>query len=65
MSGPDLRNLDTGDVADDVTTTTCAACPHPWSDHDRIAVRFCTATAAGALGRGCVCTAYANGAGSR
>ncbi|MCT2582034.1 RGCVC family protein [Actinophytocola gossypii] len=44
-------------------TTACAACPHPWPDHDRIAARFCTATTVGKLGRGCVCTADADSAG--
>nr|CTQ98361.1 hypothetical protein [Kibdelosporangium sp. MJ126-NF4] len=38
----------------------CASCPHPWSSHDRIAVRYCTATATATGGhshsRGCVCT---------
>jgi hypothetical protein len=30
-------------------------CPHQWGDHDRISVRYCTATAAGGLNRSCVC----------
>jgi hypothetical protein len=36
----------------------CASCPHPWQNHDRIAVRYCTATtkASDASSRGCVCT---------
>ena len=34
---------------------TCAVCPHPWDAHDRIGLRYCAATAAGALSRGCVC----------
>lgn len=34
----------------------CATCPHPWSRHDRIAARFCTATATSGYRRGCVCT---------
>jgi hypothetical protein len=37
-------------------TDTCAVCPHPWTDHDRVAARFCTATVAGAYSRTCVCT---------
>lgn len=41
----------------------CAVCPHPWAFHDRIAARYCTATVAGAFSRGCVCTAYPEGAG--
>ncbi|QQQ80838.1 RGCVC family protein [Saccharothrix sp. 6-C] len=45
----------------DATGTTaaenprCAACPHPWATHDRIAMRFCTATTSGGHHRGCVC----------
>ena len=35
----------------------CPACPHPLSAHDPIGVRFCQATAAASLGRGCVCRA--------
>ena len=36
----------------------CASCPHPLRDHDRIAVRYCTATARATTpdARGCVCT---------
>jgi hypothetical protein len=34
----------------------CDMCPHPLDQHDAIAQRFCTATAAGALSRGCICT---------
>jgi hypothetical protein len=34
---------------------TCVACAHPWSAHDVISARYCTATVAGALTRGCVC----------
>lgn len=33
----------------------CAVCPHPWEAHDRIGLRYCNATAAGSLSRGCVC----------
>jgi hypothetical protein len=33
----------------------CAACPHPLSAHDPIGLRFCRATAAGTVSRGCVC----------
>ena len=33
----------------------CAACPHPWSDHDDLGARFCAATAVSHLTRGCVC----------
>jgi hypothetical protein len=33
----------------------CDMCPHPLDQHDAIARRFCTATSAGALSRGCIC----------
>jgi hypothetical protein len=33
----------------------CLVCPHPWSGHDVTSARFCTATMAAALTRGCVC----------
>ena len=34
---------------------SCAACPHALADHDRISLRFCQATQASAMTRGCVC----------
>jgi hypothetical protein len=37
------------------TEAACDVCPHPRADHDPIAARFCSATGAGALVRGCVC----------
>lgn len=39
----------------DRTYSTCAVCPHGWDAHDPIGIRFCSATAAGGLHRGCVC----------
>ena len=40
---------------------SCAVCPHALADHDRISLRFCQATGAGAVeavtARGCVCPA--------
>lgn len=33
----------------------CGVCPHPWSAHDTIGARFCTATGASSIERGCVC----------
>ncbi|WP_158102597.1 RGCVC family protein [Lentzea kentuckyensis] len=33
----------------------CAVCPHPSHEHDPIGVRYCTATMAAALPRGCIC----------
>ncbi|NNH74935.1 hypothetical protein HLB23_34665 [Nocardia uniformis] len=37
--------------------TSCAACPHDWEAHDRIGVRYCSATVAGGLDRECACPA--------
>jgi hypothetical protein len=33
----------------------CVVCPHPVHDHDPLGVRYCTATTASALSRGCIC----------
>ncbi|MGY2128905.1 RGCVC family protein [Blastococcus sp. SYSU DS0617] len=33
----------------------CGNCPHPLSAHDAISLRFCRATRAGDLPRGCAC----------
>jgi hypothetical protein len=33
----------------------CDVCPHPVVDHDAIALRFCRATLAAAIARGCAC----------
>lgn len=38
-----------------VDVLTCAVCPHRRADHDAIATRFCSATAAGGSTRGCAC----------
>lgn len=48
---PATSETDAGDRADLV----CAVCPHPLKAHDRIGLRYCTATAAGSFSRGCVC----------
>lgn len=39
----------------DRTDLICAVCPHEWDAHDPIGIRFCSATVAGQLHRGCVC----------
>jgi hypothetical protein len=39
----------------DLAHPACTACPHAWDAHDRIGIRYCTASAAGGLDRGCVC----------
>jgi hypothetical protein len=33
----------------------CSTCQHPLADHDALSVRFCAATAASGLARGCIC----------
>jgi hypothetical protein len=33
----------------------CAVCPHPAATHDSLGQRFCRATLAGAITRGCIC----------
>ncbi|HKS44582.1 MAG TPA: RGCVC family protein [Amycolatopsis sp.] len=38
---------------------TCAACPHRWDAHDSIGIRYCSATVARGLHRGCVCAGSA------
>jgi hypothetical protein len=35
---------------------SCDVCPHPLAEHDGIASRFCRATRASALDRGCACS---------
>jgi hypothetical protein len=37
------------------TSALCASCPHPLADHDALSLRFCTASAASGLSRGCIC----------
>lgn len=39
----------------DESDLVCAACPHGREAHDRIGTRFCSATIAAGLDRGCVC----------
>jgi hypothetical protein len=41
--------------AEDAANVCCDICSHPLDQHDAIAQRFCTATSAGALSRGCIC----------
>jgi hypothetical protein len=43
---------DTGRSVDD---PRCDVCPHPVVDHDPIALRYCRATLAAVIARGCVC----------
>ncbi|HEY0640370.1 MAG TPA: RGCVC family protein [Pseudonocardiaceae bacterium] len=50
---------------DDRPDTACAVCPHPWAEHDRISVRYCTAASATGRGNGCVCVPATTTTGSR
>jgi hypothetical protein len=43
------------DTPGSVDDPRCDVCPHPAADHDAIALRFCRATLAAAMNRGCVC----------
>jgi hypothetical protein len=36
-------------------TPACDVCPHAAESHDAIGERFCRATLAGAITRGCIC----------
>jgi hypothetical protein len=41
--------------SDVITSEQCSACKHAWDKHDALGVRYCTATTAGSLSRGCIC----------
>ena len=41
--------------AETTADEACSVCGHPARAHDAIGTRFCAATMAGALTRGCVC----------
>ncbi|WP_371927677.1 RGCVC family protein [Lentzea sp. HUAS12] len=43
-------------TTDSESRRACAVCPHPWEEHDPLGVRYCAATAATALSRGCICS---------
>jgi hypothetical protein len=43
------------DVIPNTGRAVCGMCPHEIEAHDRISLRYCAATAAGAKTRGCVC----------
>jgi hypothetical protein len=59
MTAPTLPTL--ADTAPDLSgpgtaaEPACDVCPHPAAAHDAIGLRFCRATLAGALTRGCSC----------
>ena len=52
-----VPTIESNATTSETETPACAACPHPWAAHDRIAMRFCTATTTENHHRGCVCTA--------
>ncbi|WP_218133612.1 RGCVC family protein [Lentzea fradiae] len=42
-------------VTDSDSQASCAVCPHARHEHDRLGARYCAATTASALARGCIC----------
>ena len=46
-------------TTDSAPGPACAACPHERDAHDTAGTRFCTATAAAGLDRGCICVGEA------
>ena len=42
-------------AASPTPTPACDVCPHQADNHDAIGRRFCRATLAGAITRGCIC----------
>ncbi|MDT7717176.1 MAG: hypothetical protein QOH09_3168, partial [Pseudonocardiales bacterium] len=57
--GRKSKNMPTTEVGPaatgEQTHFACAVCPHAWDAHDPIGIRYCSATVAGELHRGCVC----------
>ena len=49
---PTPDTVDDGRAEDEAR---CGSCPHPLAAHDPIGLRFCSATRAGDISRGCVC----------
>jgi len=54
-SGVLLKLSTTTSDTDAAVDEACSVCPHPVRAHDAIGTRFCAATMAGALARGCAC----------
>ncbi|MGM1062244.1 RGCVC family protein [Saccharothrix sp. Mg75] len=52
----------TDDLSTPGTPVPCSACHHPVDAHDPLARRFCSATEAGGLSRGCLCSGESSGA---
>ncbi|HZP52691.1 RGCVC family protein [Actinocrinis sp.] len=43
------------DPAEQLPPANLCTCGHPYSQHDRISIRYCDATVTGGLDRGCIC----------
>ena len=57
LSAPNLTGDQPAVAVEPAAAELCASCPHPWLDHDAIAIRYCTATlASSGPPHGCVCT---------
>ncbi|WP_133848697.1 RGCVC family protein [Labedaea rhizosphaerae] len=61
MDRPVTRHVPEVTAAADRAPGTCETCSHPWSNHDPISVRFCTATLNGGYSRACVCSTKETG----
>jgi hypothetical protein len=61
INAPPAVTPSTGPRAD----RACAVCPHDRDAHDAIGTRFCSATSARLLKRGCVCVGAALATGQR
>ncbi len=55
LSSPVAAGLPDGSTH--AVAATCDVCPHLAVSHDRIGQRFCDATLAGVVTRGCICRA--------
>lgn len=57
MTAPDVHPVDlpAGASSPERPPDTCDACAHLLREHDALGVRFCAATTATALTRGCIC----------
>ena len=55
MTAPPATALPVPDTEDRADEARCGSCPHPLAAHDPIGLRFCRATRAGDIDRGCVC----------
>lgn len=53
--GPFPRTAGAPAGADTPDAAGCPACPHPLATHDVVDARFCRATTARGLSRGCTC----------